>query len=544
LALIDFVLDPSDKVNIDEQLRIMGIDSTKEPALASTVREWYQSRESQQHPPPSSLAMAPELVDALYEASKDLPTVPDPAGLSSHPFIYIDADQLTDELFDQLWSRGEPMVAHNILPRFKMDWGPDEFIRRFGTEPCYVMDCQTEISKKMSIGRFFALFKDRQGEYIRPSKTSTAQGSMRSTQPNDGAHASRTLASATSTPGPDTVASASFVETQANGDKSGNGSDRPVDLALPATSATLPVPASPAALAADSSSATPTAGVAANGDGDVNGTSEPNDFEPLLPKPKAAVTQVLKLKVSIWTTVTSLTLQDWPSTDDFSTAYPDLYNDFCDALPVPDYTRRNGVLNLYSHFPPGATRPDIGPKMYNAFAAQEGPDGQGSTRLHMDVADAINIMLYASDRPDGSPGCAVWDLFRAEDADAIRTFLKDKYSTSHKFTDPIHAQMFYLNSDLRRELFEKHGIASFRVYQYPGQAVFIPAGCAHQVCNLADCIKIALDFVSPREWQLLKGSALTSDNVRRCQRLTQDFREENFKQAWKDDVLQLYNVMW
>ena len=30
--------------------------------------------------------------------------------------------------------------------------------------------------------------------------------------------------------------------------------------------------------------------------------------------------------------------------------------------------------------------------------------------------------------------------------------------------------------------------------------MFIPAGCAHQVCNLADCIKIALDFVSPREW--------------------------------------------
>lgn len=32
--------------------------------------------------------------------------------------------------------------------------------------------------------------------------------------------------------------------------------------------------------------------------------------------------------------------------------------------------------------------------------------------------------------------------------------------------------------------------------------------------------------------------------MRRCQRLGQDFRQENFVRAWKDDVLQLYNVLW
>jgi lysine-specific demethylase 3 len=91
--------------------------------------------------------------------------------------------------------------------------------------------------------------------------------------------------------------------------------------------------------------------------------------------------------------------------------------------------------------------------------------------------------------------------------------------------------MFYLDAEMRQELFDKHRVTSFRVYQYPGQAVFIPAGCAHQVCNLADCIKIALDFVSPH-------------NTHRCQQLVRDFRRENFLRAWKDDVLQLYNVMW
>lgn len=42
-------------------------------------------------------------------------------------------------------------------------------------------------------------------------------------------------------------------------------------------------------------------------------------------------------------------LKDWPSAQDFQSAYPDLYNDFCDSLPVPDFTRREGVLNLYAH---------------------------------------------------------------------------------------------------------------------------------------------------------------------------------------------------
>lgn len=34
------------------------------------------------------------------------------------------------------------------------------------------------------------------------------------------------------------------------------------------------------------------------------------------------------------------------------------------------------------------------------------------------------------------------------------------------------------------------------------------------------------------------------DNVSRCQQLMNDFRKENYIKAWKDDVLQLYNVMW
>jgi lysine-specific demethylase 3 len=98
----------------------------------------------------------------------------------------------------------------------------------------------------------------------------------------------------------------------------------------------------------------------------------------------------------------------------------------------------------------------------------------------MDMADALNIMTYASLTPEGEPGSAAWDLFRAEDSDKIRQFLRKRFKGSF-LHDPIHSQQFYLDCALRKELFETLGVKSHRVYQRPGEAVFIPAGCAHQV---------------------------------------------------------------
>lgn len=118
--------------------------------------------------------------------------------------------------------------------------------------------------------------------------------------------------------------------------------------------------------------------------------------------------------------------------------------------------------------------------MYNAMASSPSAGSKGSTRLHMDMADALNVMTYASPCPDGSPGCAAWDLFRAEDSAKIRTFLKAKFPGSIP-TDPIHGQQVYLDEVMRKELADEQGVFSYRVYQRPGEAVFIPAGCAHQV---------------------------------------------------------------
>ncbi|KAI0069112.1 Clavaminate synthase-like protein [Artomyces pyxidatus] len=223
-------------------------------------------------------------------------------------------------------------------------------------------------------------------------------------------------------------------------------------------------------------------------------------------------------------------LKDWPPSTDFKTAFPELYDDFSKAVPMPNYCRRDGALNIASHFPANTVAPDLGPKMYNAMATYQTEGSKGSTRLHMDMADAVNVMLHAEPRPDGSPGVAAWDLYRAEDADKLRKFLKRRFNAALSH-DPIHSQQIYLDSTLRQELFDEYKVMSYRVYQKPGEAVFIPAGCAHQVANLADIIKVAVDFVSP-------------ENIARCEKLTGEFREQNQSMVWKEDVLQLRTMMW
>ena len=131
--------------------------------------------------------------------------------------------------------------------------------------------------------------------------------------------------------------------------------------------------------------------------------------------------------------------------------------------------------------------------MYNAMESSVKAGSKGSTKLHMDMADAVNIMTHAEKMSNGSPGCAAWDLFKAEDSDKIREFLRMKFKPVVIFNDPIHSQNFYLDEDLRKELFETTGVKSFRIFQRPGDAVFIPAGCAHQVRHTAFVRSIMTD---------------------------------------------------
>ncbi|KAJ6605892.1 hypothetical protein B0H10DRAFT_1820022, partial [Mycena sp. CBHHK59/15] len=60
------------------------------------------------------------------------------------------------------------------------------------------------------------------------------------------------------------------------------------------------------------------------------------------------------------------------------------------------------------------------------------------------------------------------------------------------------------------KLWRTCGVKGYRVYQQVGEAVMIPAGCAHQVRNLSDCIKVAIDFVSVTTSSAARNSCRSS----------------------------------
>ncbi len=109
-----------------------------------------------------------------------------------------------------------------------------------------------------------------------------------------------------------------------------------------------------------------------------------------------------------------LKLKDWPPTEDFHDVQPQRFSDLMRALPLPDYTHRNGVFNLASRLPDFFVRPDLGPKMYNAYGSAFFPK-EGTTNLHLDVSDAVNVMVYVGiaieDKVDHAEGkYAVLDI--------------------------------------------------------------------------------------------------------------------------------------
>lgn len=50
------------------------------------------------------------------------------------------------------------------------------------------------------------------------------------------------------------------------------------------------------------------------------------------------------------------------------------FDDLMANIPLPEYTRRDGKLNLASRLPNYFVRPDLGPKMYNAYGKEEMAD--------------------------------------------------------------------------------------------------------------------------------------------------------------------------
>ncbi|KAJ2910916.1 hypothetical protein GGI21_000378 [Coemansia aciculifera] len=266
-----------------------------------------------------------------------------------------------------------------------------------------------------------------------------------------------------------------------------------------------------------------------------------------------------------------LKLKDWPPTEDFEKRLPSHFLNFMASLPFKDYTQRKGKFNLVNRLPAKFVPPDLGPKMYCAFGSNDGEGGVGTTNLHCDMADAVNIMAYAPPefleehnievpgiwtRGDSNPrsniapspssqltavGAATWDIYPPEAIGHLREYigiLREKPYTAEcagsvaaEFGDAIHSQETYLTRPQRQQFFEAYNHQCYRVYQIPGDAVFVPAGCAHQVCNNTSAVKVAMDFVSP-------------ERVKYSRQLTEDFRQLDSKHPRSNDLLQLGCILF
>lgn len=106
-----------------------------------------------------------------------------------------------------------------------------------------------------------------------------------------------------------------------------------------------------------------------------------------------------------------------------------------------------------------------------------------------------------------------------------------------------------MTPSLLEKLEKSHGVRPYTIKQYTGDAVLIPAGCAHQVrfslqtrqmngcsptvqvSNAADAIKIACDF-------------LDIPNLTKTQGLVSEFRLHRIATGSGEDVLEFYNTLW
>ncbi|MCD7472897.1 hypothetical protein HAX54_014314 [Datura stramonium] len=284
-----------------------------------------------------------------------------------------------------------------------------------------------------------------------------------------------------------------------------------------------------------------------------------------------------------------LKLKDWPPSDKFENLLPRHCDEFISALPFQEYTDpRIGILNLAVKLPAGILKPDLGPKTYIAYGiTEELGRGDSVTKLHCDMSDAVNILTHTAEmavtdeqqsaieilkqrhraqdererlKREGdeypmkmssdirreektsndskTTGGALWDIFRREDVPKLKEYLL-KHAKEFRHTyccpidqvfHPIHDQTFYLTLEHKRKLKEEFGVEPWTFEQRLGEAVFIPAGCPHQVRNLKSCTKVAADFVSP-------------ENIRECLRLTDEFRKLPIGHKAREDKLEIKKMV-
>jgi lysine-specific demethylase 3 len=215
-------------------------------------------------------------------------------------------------------------------------------------------------------------------------------------------------------------------------------------------------------------------------------------------------------------------VRDWPESRCFAEVLPDHLLDYMSMLPLRHmYTGIDGAsLNMATKFPEWSNKPDLGPKLYIATGHVESHDeGDSVTVLHEDLCDAVNTLVHmggpqmditvtprepstvAKLGSSYNGAGAVWNIWACQPGvkKVLCDYLLSAYPATADNGHPIYNRLSYVSSaDLISMASVAEGaITPWHFEQYLDEAVFIPAGCPHQVRNLTSCVKVASDFLSP-----------------------------------------------
>ena len=220
--------------------------------------------------------------------------------------------------------------------------------------------------------------------------------------------------------------------------------------------------------------------------------------------------------------------ENWPSQEDhFAELLPAQFKDLMGALPLRDYTSREGRLNLAARLPECFVRLDLGPRMWGGYS-------KATFNLQYNVADAIHMMVARGEAKDLkgdlgevllATGCdqtsaelaleapnkvgAIWHIFHPSQADKIKDFVmkNSKADQKKKPKDPLWVGHMYLKERLLEKLETETSIKPWTFVQSVGEGVIVPAGAPYQVKVLNSSLFCQSEFVSPEQMrQVMKLS--------------------------------------
>ncbi|KRY48017.1 Lysine-specific demethylase 3A [Trichinella britovi] len=259
-------------------------------------------------------------------------------------------------------------------------------------------------------------------------------------------------------------------------------------------------------------------------------------------------------------TTRKLKLQNWPRKGRFAELLPSTHENFYSATPMSNYVdHKNAPFNLVLALPDHLVKPDLDLRLcigYEMFPCMD----IATTNLHSDINDSLNILTWTSIPKSMSKRRmhdsilhhlaqegldeqtmnmarerikdvgALWTVYKPSDSEKIRRYINSFSKLPVVYYDPIHDGTCYLNATARADLV-KRGVQPIMFLQMRNDAVFIPAGAAHQVLNLQCCVTATLEFISP-------------EGINRSLNMLSELQTLTFEHINRGDQLQIRNIIY